>query len=589
MSRRSRSTSEQKIDITEALKHPEVLEKLDWKTKDYLWAQGLIPCTLDMLSIRTKDARLVRLIPNVVQQTLLEQWQETYQGFDWRRGALDGLKGARETILKARQEGVSTLIEALAYLFATTHKHWVSLIVADTRERAQMLFMMVSRFREHDPRDIKTKRENVGEIIFSDLDSMILVGTAGDKNVGRAATVNFLHMTELAFWGEKWNVRGGLLDAVPLESGIIFEETTANGVNEFYEHYEASRNGMTNFRARFVPWFALPEYRISTPGPITEEELLIMDKYSVDRCQARWYLMKRREKSTTDVPMEQEYPGTPEEAFVASASTNVFPVEPLKAMLTNAPKPKLKKEPGRDGIGGWLEIYEEPVHGIEYVIGADVAEGIHEGDHDYSTCDIFRADTWEQVASYWGRCTVDIFANDLHSLSAYYNDAILVVERNNHGYAVVLELEKLGAQLYYHRISQGRQPQPGFPSTAKTKALRDTALRNAIDAQDRYGEGVVLRSPRAIRELLNYRELPGHRRGAVGNSHDDHVTSCGLAVWYLAEHLPRIPPIRMREPTFTGYQPSWGRRTVTTFPQDEEWMRITEHERGYTIEAKPRT
>lgn len=514
---------------------------------------------LEDLMIRSKDAKLVPLKPNSVQKTLLNAWEETYKGFSAQQGNWHALYGARETILKARQGGVSTLIEAIAYILATTTPHFVALIVADKQERAELLFEMIRRFHANDHRHLKVARENVRAIFFKELDSSIRVTTARDPEAGRAATINFLHMSELAFWNENWNVRGALLDSVPLETGIIIEETTANGVNQFYEHWQATVAGQTYFHARFIPWYTLPEYSLKLPAPPTEEELEVMQQYSVNLDQARWYVIKRREKSTTDVPVEQEYPGTAEESFIATATGNVFPVEYLKELAAKTPTPIQKKKPGDDGFGGYCEIYKEPSPTHYYVIGADVAEGIDDrGDHDYSTMDVFDAYTWEHVASYWGRPDVERFAYDLSAVSSYYNNALIIVERNNHGHAVCMALDHMGANVYVHKSSPNFPGIMGFPTNAKTKAHRDDALKTALIDSD---DPLVINNKRAIGELMTYCELPGKKRGAVGRAHDDHVSSIGMAIWYLQEFLPKVAPVRLdKQSGWKGYTPYWSKK-----------------------------
>jgi hypothetical protein len=370
-------------------------------------------------------------------------------------------------------------------------------------------------------------------------------------------------MSELAFWGDNWNVRGALLDAVPLKTGIVIEETTANGMNEYYEHWVQCEAGLTNFKARFLPWYELPEYRIGFTGDPTYEELDVMARFPVDAAQARWYTTKRREKSTTDVQMEQEYPGTPEEAFVSSASGAVFPPDEIRRQMGAAPDPARVLRPGDSGFGGRLEIWEEPQIKGEYVCGVDVAEGIDDrGDHDYSTIDVFDANTWTHVASYAGRPDIERFANDCDAVSAHYNNAVLVVERNNHGHAVILQLNQLGANVFAYKAHRERGAIDGFPTTAKTKAMRDAALKSALEAESQGDPGVTLRGKRALKEMLTYHELPGKRRGAVGKkAHDDHVSSVGMAVWYLSEFLPKVRPYtKEKSEAWGGYQPTFGRR-----------------------------
>src|SRR5215471_21608718 len=67
------------------------------------------------LKIRTKERQLVTFAPNDVQETYLDLLAAEYEEFDWKNGVYR-LRGAREDVLKARQQGLSTLWLALFFL-----------------------------------------------------------------------------------------------------------------------------------------------------------------------------------------------------------------------------------------------------------------------------------------------------------------------------------------------------------------------------------------------------------------------------------------------------------------------------------------
>ena len=82
------------------------------------------------------------------------------------------------------------------------------------------------------------------------------------------------------------------------------------------------------------------------------------------------------------------------------------------------------------------------------------------------------AETWEQCAVLYGNYEPDALAGRLVELARRYNDAIICPERNNHGHAVILAIEVLGAgDLLY--ISP-HDKKPGWLSSVKWKV-------NAID------------------------------------------------------------------------------------------------------------
>src|SRR5579871_2009489 len=188
---------------------------------------------LSDLHIRTKDKQLAPLVPNAVQTLYLDMLQSAHEGFDWRNGIYT-LRGVREDILKARQEGMSTLWLALYFLDTINIPLTQTIILAHDTDTTERLFKIVHRFYEHLPPHKKRpkKYSSRREIEFADIDSIIAVGTAGGDAVGRGGTINNVHMSERAFWpGVDGGVEleMGLMEAVPLD-GNITRETTANGL-----------------------------------------------------------------------------------------------------------------------------------------------------------------------------------------------------------------------------------------------------------------------------------------------------------------------------------------------------------------------
>ena len=87
-----------------------------------------------------------------------------------------------------------------------------------------------------------------------------------------------------------------------------------------------------------------------------------------------------------------------------------------------------------------------PTPGGAYIIAADPAEG--DPNSDPSAATVIRKDTWEEVAHLHGQFEPTAFAGYLALLSATYNHAEIIPERNNHGHAVIVALQELGAAIY---------------------------------------------------------------------------------------------------------------------------------------------
>lgn len=478
--------------------------------------------TLDDLKIRTKDRQLVRFVLNPPQA----QYVELLGGTELVQGT-KGLSGNKRILLKARQQGFTTLIAALFFLDTINTPRTHSVIIANDRESTERIFQIIRRYYEQLPegKKLRTRFENKGELYWPEIDSTMYVGTAGAKTYGRGSTVNNVHGSEVAFWDNPEDIIAGLMQAVP-EDGNIFLESTANGMGNFY--HKEWNNHESVFSKDFFGWFEHPDYVAPslTIEELTETEVAKMKSYALSMEQISWYHKKTLELKK----IKQEYPFNDKEAFIAS-DANFFDLESLDDYLTNCPHKV--KETG-------YEEFVAPIKGRRYAIGADTSEGIDDvGDHDYSAMQVVDVETWEQVARFKERLEPFEFAQVLYRYGRHYNDALLVVERNNHGHAVLSELlhhtdypkmaRDIWGGVYYHldydAAKRRRIRRPGYPTQQQTKMLALDALGESIAARE-----ITLNDKETIGELMSYQKLPGGKSGAAIGCHDDLVMSLALAM-----------------------------------------------------------
>ena len=165
-----------------------------------------------------------------------------------------------------------------------------------------------------------------------------------------------------------------------------------------------------------------------------------------------------------------------------STGRNVFDVKVIQAHRKNILKVgdinKSKTETQKDFVvreeDGWI-IYREPeVDGV-YVCGGDAAEGIAGG--DYLVATIFDRKTGEEVAMYRGHIPPDRFGDLLDKWGRKYNNALMVVEINNHGLTTMTILkQKIYPNLYFRpskfeTLSMGVTDRLGWRTTQVTRPL----------------------------------------------------------------------------------------------------------------------
>jgi len=181
---------------------------------------------------------------------------------------------------------------------------------------------------------------------------------------------------------------------------------------------------------------------------------------------------------------------------------------------------------------GIFKVFEKVDPKKSYRIGADVAEGIMEEDldRDYSAACVLDAKTQKQVAKIKIRCKPDIFADYLNLLGRYYNNALLGVEANNHGHAVlaILQREHKYPNIYYKETldekTQVKTKKFGWYTNPNTKPLM-------INTHSEYlrQNKTILVDKETIKEHKEFiQDEDGQYRGRAG-FHDDEVMACAIA------------------------------------------------------------
>lgn len=272
------------------------------------------------LKIRTKAGTIEPLILNYSQQKLHEQIERQKT----RTGKV------RMLILKARQQGFSTYVGGRFYHHTTRFSGKATFILSHEADTTEKLFQIVERYHKNcpDPAKMQTDVANRRRMVFSGINSEYYVGTAGNENVGRGGTIQYLHASEAAFYPDGDGFSKGLLQSVPdLPGTEVIIESTANGMDElFYKMCMDAQSGKGDFELFFSPWFWQQEYRKELPADftLTQQEVDLAEVYNLDWQQIYWRRNKIEGAFKGDVKsFMQEYPANIEEAFVSSGDSLV--------------------------------------------------------------------------------------------------------------------------------------------------------------------------------------------------------------------------------------------------------------------------
>ena len=151
-----------------------------------------------------------------------------------------------------------------------------------------------------------------------------------------------------------------------------------------------------------------------------------------------------------------------------------------------------------------LVIWRLPQPGETFVIGADPAEGNPQSDNSAaSVVDLAGA----QVAAWAGRVEPAAFGAQIAAVSAFFNGAQALVERNNHGHAVLLWLREFSPV----RALPGLDKKPGWATTGSSKPM---AYDNAAEVLRAGGSGDS-RSATRLRSWATSRRLGVRRMGCM--------------------------------------------------------------------------
>lgn len=457
----------------------------------------------------------------------------------------------RNSILKYRQGGVTTLIMAW-YLVECMSRYAVCVMLTHDKEHSEKLLYRARLMLKHmnGPKP-KTTKLNDNEIAFAKTDSVFYIGTAGSKEFGRSATITHLHCSEIAFWKDPASLMKSLFQAVPKRSGVITQETTANGwgtwFQKSYYNYLDHKGG---FRGHFYAWFIHNEYVSATPWGsiewytddytefvrgdlklrIPNEKIVYrrMLRYSKAK-QLNWSrdymtskLQWRREKILENLgdksfrdalrDFNQEYPSTYEEAFTVSGGS-LFP--DVRKIETNRWQRKGFSE---------MALIDHPKPGHTYSLGADFSGGTG---NDNSTIVVTCLETLEQVYRFADSHTDPLaFAEKIVEVGNEYNVAYLVPEVNAHGLAGVAAIKRVYdlLRIYKHKlptatISSAQLNVPTYGYGWKTTQASKHFMVGI--AQQVIAQGLKLYDEKTVDELRSFSEDPETGRLEGMGDHDD--------------------------------------------------------------------
>ncbi len=476
-------------------------ERLDGRSPKLLGEQVWVWLGQTLLRVRDRSGQDVALVPNAVQRTYAEQ------------------RGRQNIVLKARQMGISTWVAARFFLKTITQPGTLTVQVAQSREAAEQIFRMVHRFYERLPEGVqegvlRCSRANAGQIVLPEIDCEYRVMSAGEAQAGRGMTIQNLHCSEVAHWpGDGGAVLAGLRAALAPKGELVLESTPNGAQGCFYEEWCAAASmGMVQ---HFFPWWMEPEYvGVAVPeSEWTDEERALAAEHGLSMEQIGF---RRQVQARLRGLAGQEYAESAEQCFLSSGAC-VFDLDRIASRMAEVRTPVERRENGR------LAVWYPEQAGRKYIVGVDPAGGGTDG--DYACAQVIEQRSGLQCAELRGHLSPRELARVVARLGEEYGCALMVVERNNHGLAVLAHLQtgQPSGRGYAGPVYE-QNGQAGWLTTAVSRPAMLERLGTLLEEKPE-----IFQSEQLLRECRSFVRKGDGRCEAAAGAHDDCVLAMAIA------------------------------------------------------------
>jgi hypothetical protein len=402
--------------------------------------------------------------------------------------------------LKSRQLGISTLAAAYSLWLMLFHKDKNVLALATTQATARNLVSKTMFMYDQLPKWLRLPALEKNKLSLRLKNGSKITAKSSNADAARSEAVSLLLIDEAAFI-DNIDETFTAAQQTLATGGQCMALSTPNGIgNWFHLTWDKAESGENSFLPIKLPWTVHPE------------------RNQAWRDQQDSDLGPRMAGQECDCD------------FLASGDTVFEPDDMLFYEET------YQKEPlERRGVDGNLWVWEGVDYTKSYMVVADVARG---DSTDYSAFHIFDIETCTQVAEYKGKLSPKDFGNVLVGISSEYNDALLVIENANIGWATIEQvLERQYNNLYYSSTSQMETVEsymskyerdklvPGFTMSVRTRPLVIAKMIEYIREK-----GVTIQSKRLLGEMRVFVWKNGKPQ-AQTKYNDDLLIACATALY----------------------------------------------------------
>tara|TARA_R110001592_G_scaffold27726_1_gene102155 strand:- start:442 stop:2013 length:1572 start_codon:yes stop_codon:yes gene_type:complete len=405
-------------------------------------------------------------------------------------------------ILKSRQLGISTLTAGYSLWLMLFHKDKNVLCIATKQETARNMVTKVKFMYDSLPSWLKIPAEENNKLSLRLNNGSIIKATSASSDAGRSEAVSLLLIDEAAFIEQIGEIWASAQQTLATGGGAIVLSTPYGTGNWFHKTWVSAENNQNDFLPIRLPWDVHPERDQTWRN--RQDELLGDPRLASQECDCDF-------STSGDIVFHSEWID-----FISQTTVQ----DPLE----------------RRGVDQNLWVWENADYSREYMVVADVARG---DGKDFSACHVIDIQNNTQVAEYRGQLPPKEFGYFLTGLATEYNNAMLVVENANIGWATLDAIrEREYRNLYqspksdaltaesFLRIYEGNSEMvPGFTMSMRTRPLCINKFREFVGDRS-----VIIRSKRLLEEMKVFIWRNG-RPEAQSGYNDDLVMSFGIGMF----------------------------------------------------------
>ena len=405
-------------------------------------------------------------------------------------------------VLKSRQLGLSTLSAGYSLCLMIFHKDKNILCIATKQETAKNMVTKVKFMFENLPSWLKVDASENIKLILRLFNGCQIKATSASSDAGRSEAVSLLLIDEAAFIDNIGEIWASAQQTLATGGGCIALSTPYGTGNWFHQTWTRAEASENEFLPIKLPWYVHPERDESWRK--RQDELLGDPRMAAQECDCDF-------STSGDIVFYPEYIEYYEKTFLK---------DPLE----------------RRGADQNLWVWETPDYTRNYMVVADVARG---DGKDYSAFHVMDVENNVQVAEYKGQINTKDFGHILVGIATEYNEALLVIENANIGWATIqVAIDRNYSNLYYSPRGDSNNVNSYFDKytdTSKMVAGFTMSTRTRPMVIGKFQEyiadkGVTFQSKRLLEEMRTFIWRNG-RPEAQSGYNDDLVMAFGVAMY----------------------------------------------------------